>query len=135
MSVNPAPTVRTLQTRGLAVLLVLQQLTFAVPSRANLLEAGLAVNDSALHGLGTGTGLPTVGMSGDASFAIPILTPPGTGGLTPRVALRYRSANRRIAGPLGAGWSLDIGPHVVERSTRNGAPEYDDDLDRFELGV
>ncbi len=70
--------------------------------------------------------------TGDATFRIPIVVAPGTGGLTPEVALEYNSAATRDSGPLGVGWSLDIGPSVIQRSTRDGAPAYDA-TDTFEL--
>lgn len=49
-------------------------------------------------------GSPNVSDTGEASYAVPIFTPPGTNGMTPGLALVYghRSSNTS----LGAGWGI-----------------------------
>jgi len=95
---------------------------------------GLPVDSPTLaqHAAGGSPRVATSGNTGDATFRVPIAVPLGTGGLTPSVALAYSSAATRDSGVLGVGWSLDIGPSVIQRSTRNGAPAYDA-TDSFEL--
>lgn len=68
--------------------------------------------------------------SGAAVDAIPLEAPPGTGGLTPQLALRYSSHGPRESW-VGSGWSLPL--PAVTRSLKHGVPRYDDGLDRFEL--
>lgn len=68
--------------------------------------------------------------TGGAVTSIPLEMPPGTGGLTPVLALRYSSAGRGESW-VGSGWSLAL--PAVTRSLERGVPRYDDSLDRFEL--
>lgn len=68
--------------------------------------------------------------TGAAITTIPLDLPPGTGGLTPSLALRYSSAGRAESW-VGTGWTLAV-PAIV-RSLEQGVPRYDDALDRFEL--
>jgi hypothetical protein len=67
--------------------------------------------------------------SGRAVFSLPILVPQGRKGLQPSPALSYASGASN--GILGVGWSLELGH--LERSTKRGAPKYDDNLDSFVL--
>jgi len=67
--------------------------------------------------------------AGAASYALPLELPPGTGGLTPSLVLRYGSGSREESW-VGAGWSLGL--PTITRSLRRGVPRYDDG-DRFEL--
>jgi RHS repeat-associated protein len=126
---------RALGLRLLAVTLAFQQLTFAVPARA-LVNAptGVPVDAPTLaqHAGNPGIGVATRQATGDVTFRIPIEVPPGTGGHTPQVALGYSSGDARRNGPLGVGWRLDVGPAMIERSTRDGAPRFDAS-DEFEL--
>ncbi len=121
-------------TRTLVLTLIVQQLFWAAPAAAFVLPAGLPVDGPALsrHGGTSGSQVSAGTNTGDATYSVPILAPPGTGGLTPSVRLAYSSANNRQNGPVGVGWQIDIGPAVIERSTRNGAPKYDA-TDEFEL--
>ncbi len=122
--------------RLLALYLALQQLTFAMPARA-LVNAptGLPVDAPtlALHAQGRGLPVASSPFTGDATLRLPIAAPAGTGGLSPQMALAYNSGDSRRNGPLGIGWSLDMGPSVIQRSTRDGAPEYEDAVDGFEI--
>ena len=59
--------------------------------------------------------------TGRATTAIPIVVPPGRRGLAPTLALSYASSSRN--GPVGVGWSLEVG--AIERSTKRGVPTYD----------
>jgi len=126
----------TRSTRLLSVLLVAHQLGYGVPARAAVdLQAGKPLDSPALGdpgGTGTSPLLTPDLFTGGAAFALPIVVPPGTGGLAPVVRLRYDASRRD--GPLGVGWGLGVGfPLQIARSTRDGAPEYDDALDDFEL--
>jgi len=68
--------------------------------------------------------------TGSAAFGVPLPLPPGTGGLTPRLALRYTSGGGG-ASWVGVGWSLPLAS--ISRSLRAGVPRYDDARDEFEL--
>lgn len=46
-----------------------------------------------------------VGSSGEAMYRVPLVVPPGRGGLTPKLALSYSSG--RGNGYVGVGWSLE----------------------------
>lgn len=120
--------------RGLAALLAVQQLSFGLPAGAEVdLQAGRPTESGALSGSAAPrvSGIVPNLLTGEAGFRLPIVVPPGTGGFTPRVALAYGSSGR--SGAIGVGWSLEIGPAVIARSTRRGAPEYDASKDEFEL--
>lgn len=55
------------------------------------------------------TDLPKVDqVTGALSFAVPIATPPGRGGVQPDIALQYNSQDKNIFSPFGYGWSLNI---------------------------
>lgn len=58
--------------------------------------------------------------SGAFSYSVPLKVPPGRNGMEPKLALVYRSTNGHSW--LGQGW--DLNPGRIERSTRNGAPKY-----------
>ncbi len=58
--------------------------------------------------------------SGSASYSYAFELPPGTGGLTPALALVYSSSAGHSE--VGYGWSLTLG--AIERSTRFGVPDY-----------
>ncbi|HPN57431.1 MAG TPA: SpvB/TcaC N-terminal domain-containing protein, partial [Candidatus Omnitrophota bacterium] len=59
--------------------------------------------------------------SGSGNMSIPIYTPAGRAGVQPNVALAY--SHRGSNDVLGVGWSINFG--AIERSTKNGVPEYD----------
>lgn len=62
--------------------------------------------------------------TGSASTSIPIVVPPGTAGVQPSLSLSYNSASRNEdISLIGAGWDL-TGLGYIERSTKNGAPKY-----------
>jgi hypothetical protein len=75
-------------------------------------------------------GVAADAFAGAARLPIPIALPPGTGGLTPELALVYSSASRSDSW-VGFGWSL--GGSTIARSLRKGVPSYDDVIDAFEL--
>jgi hypothetical protein len=62
--------------------------------------------------------------SGSVSTSIPIVVPPGTGGMQPSLALVYSSGSRRDTETiLAPGWDL-AGLGYIERSTRFAVPTY-----------
>ena len=58
--------------------------------------------------------------TGALTYSIPISIPPGRNGIQPNIALTYSSQSGN--GILGMGWNLDLGS--IERSTKNGIPNY-----------
>ena len=58
----------------------------------------------------------TVVFTGAALTEVPIIVPPGRGGVAPRLVLRYNSY--RGNGWLGVGWDLDLG--AIQRATKHG---------------
>lgn len=96
-----------------------------------------AVEDTAQGGLlnatpenaAMGSGLPFMGESfqtdlatGAATMSVPITTPPGRKNMQPKLALSYSSNNSN--GTVGVGWALP--QSLIQRSTKTGAPRYDD---------
>ncbi|MBF5042068.1 hypothetical protein FGE12_06650 [Aggregicoccus sp. 17bor-14] len=59
--------------------------------------------------------------SGSITEAVALQLPPGTGGLTPSLALTYDSGAGN--GPVGLGWALRVSS--VQRMTERGLPRYD----------
>lgn len=60
-------------------------------------------------------------LMGAYGYSYPIQVPPGRGGLVPELALTYNSMAGN--GWLGLGWSLSVA--TIERSTKDGKPNYD----------
>jgi RHS repeat-associated protein len=60
--------------------------------------------------------------SGTYQVNIPIEVPAGRNGMTPDLTLKYSSGSGN--GPFGLGWALTL--PCITRSTRRGAPSYDD---------
>ena len=113
-------------TSLLAWLLVIQILLPANPATAASTDAstlpngrGVAPSGSAASGAAPATDLFT----GAAAHEIAIDVPPGTGGMTPQLALRYASQARGDSW-VGSGWSL--GFPAITRSLDFGTPSYDD---------
>jgi RHS repeat-associated protein len=65
---------------------------------------------------GTLQGQFQVAPDGAGTYSIPIKTPPGVGGLEPKIALSYNS--RGGPSPFGVGWTLS-GYSVIQRGPRN----------------
>ena len=65
--------------------------------------------------------------TGRASSVIPIVVPPGRGGIQPDIKLAYTSGGGN--GWCGVGWDLSFGS--ISRNTDKGAPTYDDTKDKF----
>jgi hypothetical protein len=58
----------------------------------------------------------TYQFTGAATAKIPIIVPPGRGGIAPNIALTYNSYKKN--GWIGIGWDLDMG--AIQRSTKRG---------------
>ena len=61
--------------------------------------------------------------SGSATTSIPIIVPPGRGGVAPDLALIYNSSSKNSW--VGVGWDLDMG--AIQRSTKRGVDYGADD--------
>ncbi|HVP30214.1 MAG TPA: toxin TcdB middle/N-terminal domain-containing protein [Myxococcota bacterium] len=126
------PPRRRSRTRLLVAFLALRLAAGATPASAIPSEGSTLAGD---RGAVADT-RPTSGLlaaetfAGAAGYTLPLELPPGTGGLTPSLALHYSSAARGDSW-VGAGWSLGL-PSIA-RSLRHGPPRYDDAIDRFEL--
>lgn len=59
--------------------------------------------------------------TGSFIHSIPLEVPPGTQGLQPNIAFSYNSSSSN--GWCGVGWDLSFG--VIQRSSKNGIPHYD----------
>src|SRR5690606_37066393 len=64
--------------------------------------------------------------TGSVRYGVPLLVPAGSAGVQPELALHYDSGQGN--GPLGIGWSLDVGS--IQRQTDRGVPTYGAE-DRF----
>ena len=95
-----------------------------INSLMNLLASEAEANDFETGGdLATG-GAPNINaFTGAFSYSYPIQVPPGRGGLAPQLSLSYTSTSQD--GWLGLGWDLPISS--IERETKFGEPDYDDD--------
>lgn len=71
--------------------------------------------------VGATQGSFSVTPGGAATYSIPIMTAPASGGLQPQVALTYNSQGGR--GPLGMGWSIS-GYSVVSRCAETFEQDY-----------
>jgi len=100
----------------------------AIPSDGSTLFTDRGVAPPAGEALAS-AGQPDL-FTGAAVTTIRLDLPPGTGGLTPSLALRYSSAGRAESW-VGSGWTLAL-PAIV-RSLERGVPRYDDELDVIEL--
>lgn len=100
----------------------------AIPSDGSTLFTDRGVAPPA-GGAAAGAAQPDL-FTGAAVSAIPLSLPPGTGGLTPALALRYSSTGRGESW-VGTGWTLSL--PAITRSLDQGVPRYDDALDVFEL--
>lgn len=117
---------------GLGVLqIVSPSLVYAAGADIDL-PAGESLGAGPAGGGGAASGQlgAAVSASGEARASLPIAAPPGPGGHTPTLSVTYRSG--RGNGPLGVGWGLDLGPTVLRRSTKDGAPNYCDPWDMAE---
>lgn len=119
-------------TSLLAWLLVFQILAPAPSASASTDSSTLPTARSlAPAGSAAGAASPaTDPFTGAAAHEIAIDVAPGTGGMTPQLALRYASSARGDSW-VGSGWSL--GFPAITRSLEAGTPSYDDAIDVFEL--
>ncbi|MCH8911075.1 MAG: VCBS repeat-containing protein [Chloroflexi bacterium] len=129
---------RNCASRLLALILCQQLLIPA--SAAGAFSEGSISNGSTLIGARGSAGIHGTGrafsaasadsFTGAARHSVPILAPPGTGGMTPSLAVSYSSHDRGDSW-VGYGWSLNTS--VIQRSLKDGVPAYDDASDQFEL--
>lgn len=92
-------------------------MTTQQPDTKELLTPSLPKGGGAIHSIGTGWG--AVGMTGAASFDVPLPLSPGRG-FDPGISLSYNSALGN--GPFGTGWAASAG--AIARSTLKGVPAY-----------
>jgi RHS repeat-associated protein len=109
--------------RLLALLLAAQILTPSTPAQALPTDGSTLASDRGIAPAGGTLAAPSFADSftGSASYGIPIEVAPGTGGLTPRLELRY-SSHQRADSWVGFGWSL--GASSIARSLKRGTPGY-----------
>ena len=70
-----------------------------------LVTTALAIGSPcAQAAVGNTKGLASVTPVGSASYSVPIVTPPGTNGMTPSLSLNYSSTDG--SGWIGHGWSI-----------------------------
>ena len=86
---------------------------------AEVFTPSLPKGGGAIHSIGTGWG--AIGMTGEASFSIPLPISAGRG-FTPSLSLNYSSTLGN--GPFGIGWTA--APGSIRRDTQNGVPLYTD---------
>lgn len=87
------------------------------PGNNEVLTPALPKGGGAIQSIGTGWG--AVGMTGQASFDIPLPLSPGRA-FAPSLSLSYRSTLGN--GPFGMGWGLSVG--AIVRNTLKGVPSY-----------
>jgi YD repeat-containing protein len=91
------------------------------------------------YGVGAQSGNFSVDNKGGANYSLPLLTPPGRGGMEPKLTLSYNSGAGN--GPLGMGFSLSTGfPQGITRGrsilARDGETRgvtFDNTKDKFYL--
>ena len=89
-------------------------------AQGEVLTPSLPKGGGAIHSIGTGWG--AVGLTGAASFQIPLPISPGRGH-APAISLDYHSTLGN--GPFGMGWVAAAG--AIGRSTLKGVPAYNDE--------
>lgn len=72
-------------------------------------------SSSTIAAVGRTPGTADVTASGEAIYTIPISTPPGTNGMTPKLALMYSGRNRSTV--AGVGWSIE-GLSAISRCSK-----------------
>lgn len=101
------------QTRPISLVLYLPLLLLLGVSAAQAQPAIDAVSDR----VGATAGQFRVDESGAATYSVPILATPGSGGVAPQMALSYSSQGGN--GPLGKGWGISGTSNISRcRSTR-----------------
>jgi hypothetical protein len=119
---------------SLVVWLLVSQITLparpvrALSTDASTLPTGRSIAPAG--GAAAGAAPATDPFTGAASHTLPLELPPGTGGMTPQLALQYSSQARGDSW-VGSGWSLGL--PAITRSLKDGVPLYDDEADVFEL--
>src|ERR1700682_2977901 len=98
----------------MGISMLLSILTAAV--LLSLLPARVSLAAESEDSPGAVDGSFSVGPQGSASYAVPIICPPGTAGMVPQLALTYNSQ----AGPgvMGPGWSI-AGYSIITRGPKN----------------
>lgn len=91
-----------------------------ISTRIALFLLVVITSSQALGAVGRTPGSADVSQSGEASYSIPIFTPPGTHGMTPQLAIVYGHSNGSTL--LGAGWSI-AGLSAISRCAKNWAAD------------
>lgn len=86
-------------------------------TQGDVLTPSLPKGGGAIHSIGTGWG--AVGMTGGASFQVPLPLSPGRGFIAP-MSLTYHSEMGNS--PFGMGWDASAG--AISRNTLKGVPAY-----------
>lgn len=102
----------------LTLLLLLIAPILEVPSSSFNIVASCSVNTPTL--VGATSGSFSVSDAGAATYSIPIIVSPGTGGMQPSISLSYSSSGGN--GALGLGWSL-LGISTIQRSGKTLAQD------------
>ena len=84
------------------------------------LKQGDFLQENKENTFGYTTGQFNVSDAGSATYSIPFIVPPGTGGMTPQIGIAYSSQGGN--GLMGVGWSLQ-GISTISRSTHTLAQD------------
>ncbi|MCE9577121.1 MAG: hypothetical protein K8W52_28495 [Deltaproteobacteria bacterium] len=101
------------KSAALGLLAVWATSAFSAPASITSVAAPPPANESTAPKAGAENDL--VSNSGEASYRIPIVAPPGRNGAAPNLALVYGS-RAPLRGGIAAGWSLPLGEITVDTS-------------------
>ena len=110
--------------RSLRALLLLGCIALATALPLPAQNLGDVDGDGTATGFLSAPGQASVSRSGAASLSIPIVAPPGVGGMVPSLDLSYSSHGGDSG--LGPGWTVGLGfPAAIRRIPTWGVPRYD----------